>query len=1084
MAEGAPVMEGSAAVSLGLERRSTAMSNLVTFIELGLGSQSYSKALPWAGLEAVPPNDTRNSATGSCAPLLVRETSLLLALAREWARDRDIELAASRWLRRFVPPGSAPSELHLYLEAPCIQACEFCPVPALRVTRLGGLARRAVELRQRSRLDLVASGAFEALVRAMARSLVPVHFTLTGYDWARHPARDHVLDVLERQPLASLRLQGPSTALRDDALAGRVAALPGLRAVAFTLQSSDPGTHDASVGVAGAGAAIHDAIRTLAEHGVPLEPSLVITERSLPTLSDTLRWAAARDLRITITSYWPDLGAPSDARPFASFADVRRALERVSMDRAARDGVASLVGLPRCVVPDALRSLAYGSPEGDRRESAVHPEATCGQCTLRVGCGGVPATYAARLGLEGLGLSRGGPDAPSVDTSSAAKPRASGRRGISSLMILPPDYHAPVSHLENRFPPLGPAIVAAAIAPLGIDTRAVDVAAIHFRREAPSIARELSPEDVRAHLAGVERPDLALLLDDILRGLDSHRECDIVAISVDRGSQSSLVALLAHEIKRRWGKRIIVGGIGTHHVRGFFDRTGAAGPDIVTTASTPDDLREAFSALLAMPVHRRGPPIEPNTAVVQLGRKGMRRAPSAEGWPLPDFGIYDLELYRREVVPPELDNRPPSEARFPRALVLPYFQALECQFSCAFCQTGGNQETKSTERVVRELAELSERWNVGEFLFFDTQANLIAPGLSRALIDARLDIRWSDSYRVRPRGLGDLELMARAGCASITVGVESGSDRVLKAMVKGHASRHASEMVREAHSAEMMLRVNILTCFPTETRSELQETCDWVEAHADCIDDLAPSSFYLTADSPVGREPERFGVTIRDPRELTGPTKFRKSPDALTYDEVGGMRWEEREPMLQRSEEMVHEAWRRGRGAGPSSVGLSPSSMLVLRRHFSTKSELRAALERYCGGDEAPPPALTTMRPRIVGDDGAGRDAASRLRALVGRGGQSMRDSVRPGSTVHALLFGDGRGLLFKGTVRRAARRRSAAEIEVEEVLVAFGVDWPARFVADVTDDAIAGRELGVGERTFHAAAELEIVSFVLEPNA
>ncbi|MCZ7679065.1 MAG: radical SAM protein [Sandaracinaceae bacterium] len=185
-------------------------------------------------------------------------------------------------------------------------------------------------------------------------------------------------------------------------------------------------------------------------------------------------------------------------------------------------------------------------------------------------------------------------------------------------------------------------------------------------------------------------------------------------------------------------------------------------------------------------------------------------------------------------------------------------------------------------------------------------------GLSRALIDARIDLRWSDSLRVRPLSPGLLELMARAGCASLTVGVESASERVLKAMVKGHRPEHASEMVREAHACEMLLRVNILTCFPGETQGDLMQTRDWVREHAFAIDDLAPSSFYLTADSPVGRRPERFGVHLRGPRPLDGEQRFRKSPDSLTYDEIDGYTWEEREATLEQSEELVRSAWREG----------------------------------------------------------------------------------------------------------------------------------------------------------------------------
>jgi radical SAM superfamily enzyme YgiQ (UPF0313 family) len=118
---------------------------------------------------------------------------------------------------------------------------------------------------------------------------------------------------------------------------------------------------------------------------------------------------------------------------------------------------------------------------------------------------------------------------------------------------------------------------------------------------------------------------------------------------------------------------------------------------------------------------------------------------------MPDFSIYDLDRYCRDPLAPELAADAPYAGQLGRTLVLPYHFAFECQFSCAFCQNGGTQENKPVDEVVRDLARLSERWETREFVFFDTQINLLAPALSQALLAAGLDLRWSDSYRVRPR---------------------------------------------------------------------------------------------------------------------------------------------------------------------------------------------------------------------------------------------------------------------------------------------------------------------------------------------
>lgn len=598
------------------------------------------------------------------------------------------------------------------------------------------------------------------------------------------------------------------------------------------------------------------------------------------------------------------------------------------------------------------------------------------------------------------------------------------------LFVLPPDVSVPGMHIVFRFPPLGPAVVAACVPHLHF--RAFDMALDVFGQPIADelfVLADLGP--VERYLEGACNARLDIAIAVLCARLEPHVAAyDLVAISVDRGSQIPLVAILAVEIKRRWDKRIIVGGVAMDRLRHLFDRTKAIGPDIITTASTPAQIRGAFATLLELPEHRRGPPIESNTEIIELVRGGMRKAPSPLDWPMPDFSIYDLRLYRRDVVSAQFPNALQYRGELGTALVLPYFFTFECQFSCAFCQTGGTQENKDITTAVRELATLSERWETREFLFFDTQINLHARAFSQALIDARLDLRWSDSYRVRPTEPGDLDMMARAGCASLTIGVESASERVLKTMIKGHKPEHATEMIRWAHERDILLRVNLLACYPGETREELQETCTWVRENAFAIDDIAPSSFYLTADSPLGRKPERYGIRIRGPRVLQGDGKFRKSPDSLMYDEIDGLTWEEREPSFEEAERSLYRAWVEGRmDLGPFG-GLSPSAMLVLRRHWDKKSAINDYIRQIHGLDRPQalentpelPRSMISFRPVILSPrsirPNVARAFASGFRLVE----KTPSFRAQEGDLLHGILFADGAFVVFRGSVARNAR--------------------------------------------------------------
>lgn len=291
--------------------------------------------------------------------------------------------------------------------------------------------------------------------------------------------------------------------------------------------------------------------------------------------------------------------------------------------------------------------------------------------------------------------------------------------------------------------------------------------------------------------------------------------------------------------------------------------------------------------------------------------------------------------------------------------MLPYAFTRECQFNCAFCQTEGRQSHLPFDQAAREIDVLAERHGARDFFLVNTQINMVAAPFARALLAARVRVRWTDSFRVRPATEEDLDLMRDSGCVGLTVGVESASDAVLKRMMKGHRGEHATQFVRAAEAREMMLRVNLLPCFPGETAADFEETRRWVEENARFIDDLAPSAFYLTPGSPVGRDPARFGVALRDDRALRGEDRFRKQYDVLAYDEVGGMSWEEREPTLRTAETILRDAWRRGAPDRVRQTGIRPAMMLALRGAYPTKAALYADLARWSQGAPADPPSPT-----------------------------------------------------------------------------------------------------------------------------
>lgn len=562
------------------------------------------------------------------------------------------------------------------------------------------------------------------------------------------------------------------------------------------------------------------------------------------------------------------------------------------------------------------------------------------------------------------------------------------------LMVLPPDFVSPIPHRRHRFPHQGPALVAASVRPDGVDMKAVDLELELWERPLRVGHHVLDDDDrLRAHLAGHRDDDLVEFAREMIERIGDV-DVDAFAISIDRHTQIKVSVLVGIELKRKFGKPVLIGGGNSLSAGEMLRDLRAKGVDLITMASTPHEIRDAFRVLREVP-HNQW----------EIGREPMKTniATPPDEWPIPDFTIYDLERYRRD--PFLADGTkyfPKYDGSIGRRLFLPYYFAFDCQYACAFCQRGGKQSVKSVDRIVRDFAEMAEKYDCRDFMLFNAQTNLHADAVSKGLIAANLGIHWTDSFRVAPRRPADvLETMAKAGCVGLTFGVESASDRMLKKMIKGHNQAQATKIVRDAHALDIFVRVNLLPCFPGEKPEDHKATVDWVRENAFTMDDIAPSAFYLADGSPVGQYQEKFGIVIRGSRELHGDHKFRKNLGSLAYDEVDGYTWEEREALLRPAEEELRQAWRDGRKGIGASVS-QPSQTFALRRDFRSKAEGYAKILQWIRiGQPLEAGETARLGRALAGMGDYSPDEPIHHKGLNG-GGATLQINVKPVETLPA----------------------------------------------------------------------------------
>lgn len=327
----------------------------------------------------------------------LRETHLSLRIARALPGAGGIRRAARLVLEEELARGEPVSDLQIYFENHCAQACEFCEEPLLRDRPYHRLSSGLLQLQNRTRLDLASTGAFDEILDVLWSRSDSILLTVTGHDWLLHPHRDALLEALERpREGARLRVQGPSTELADPALARRVAALPGLERIATTLEAGAPATHDAIVGAPGAHAKIVRALELL--HDVPVELALVLTRSAVRALPATLRWLRERRWRVVATMFIPDRAMPGAEERLAPLDELRGALLQAE---GSWEAIQDFVGVPPCAVPPQLHRKIRTAVRAAERDPLVFASG-CSRCSLKEDCPGLSSRYLRAFGERGI----------------------------------------------------------------------------------------------------------------------------------------------------------------------------------------------------------------------------------------------------------------------------------------------------------------------------------------------------------------------------------------------------------------------------------------------------------------------------------------------------------------------------------------------------------------------------------------------------------------------------------------------------------------------------------------------------------
>lgn len=187
---------------------------------------------------------------------------------------------------------------------------------------------------------------------------------------------------------------------------------------------------------------------------------------------------------------------------------------------------------------------------------------------------------------------------------------------------------------------------------------------------------------------------------------------------------------------------------------------------------------------------------------------------------------------------------------------------------CTFCDISLDYikvyEPVAANLLCDRMEEMIAQTGENGFHFVDEAA---PPALMRALaleiLRRKLAVTWWTNIRFEKSFTKDLCLLLKAsGCIAVSGGLEVASDRLLKLIDKGVTVEQVAKVTRNFTDAGVMVHAYLMYGYPTQT---IQETVDSLEMVRQLFEvGVLQSGFWhqfaMTAHSPVGLYPEKFGV--------------------------------------------------------------------------------------------------------------------------------------------------------------------------------------------------------------------------------
>jgi|GEM_PF-402266 len=186
---------------------------------------------------------------------------------------------------------------------------------------------------------------------------------------------------------------------------------------------------------------------------------------------------------------------------------------------------------------------------------------------------------------------------------------------------------------------------------------------------------------------------------------------------------------------------------------------------------------------------------------------------------MPSYDLLPMDRYREEGAPVWLETK------------------RGCPYRCRFCSVNtpssyGVVRFRNPETCVDEIEHVVKRYGITSFAIADDTFNLKQRYANRfcdEILRRGLRIRWNIDTRADCLTRDGLDLMCRAGCQNVMMGVEVGSEEGLLSIQKGVTRQRLVEAFHMVRAAGMRPTALLITGLPGVNHVDFAETARFIQ---------------------------------------------------------------------------------------------------------------------------------------------------------------------------------------------------------------------------------------------------------------